>query len=400
LEREEQRAFETTVRRFAAQLDDVLFAIEGPDGDLDRVPQLLAEARALDMLADPAPGAPGHELGVWGTHCCEEGLAHSLLILSLLGESCAGFAAAVHAQGLACLALGAGARLSPGTPLAAVLMPDYGIPLSDRLRSEGNGLWWVEGTIQGSAHFLLAAELPQKLVCFARKGSEWISLLLDAGAAGVNLVEVQQRTGLRAARQYHLHCDQVPVPGDQILRTGNRARRSLAQVLACDWLGQAAIALGVALRSLRDSRDYTAQRYQGGRLIEGHASIQLLQGTATYDIALLTAILFRHADEPLAPQDPEDLLRWATGAKLAVVEHAHRAVTHCLQTLGGYGYMEDYGLEKRLRDVSTLKSLHGAPDQLKIFLNELASTPSKCQSVALESAPYSHGPFSEEGEPG
>lgn len=42
------------------------------------------------------------------------------------------------------------------------------------------------------------------------------------------------------------------------------------------------------------------------------------------------------------------------------------------QTLGGYGYMEDYPFEKRLRDMSTLKSLHGALDQLKLFLNELA----------------------------
>jgi hypothetical protein len=36
--------------------------------------------------------------------------------------------------------------------------------------------------------------------------------------------------------------------------------------------------------------------------------------------------------------------------------------------------MEDYHLEKRLRDVSVLKSLHGAPDQLRLFLNELART--------------------------
>ena len=101
------------------------------------------------------------------------------------------------------------------------------------------------------------------------------------------------------------------VSHDQVLHVGEAARRPLQQVMACDWLGQAAIALGVARRSLRDSRAYTAQRYQGGR-------------------------------------------------------------THCLQTLGGYGYMEDYPFERRLRDVSTLKSLHGAPDQLRLLLNELA----------------------------
>jgi alkylation response protein AidB-like acyl-CoA dehydrogenase len=164
----------------------------------------------------------------------------------------------------------------------------------------------------------------------------------------------------------------VAIPPEGVLGRGPAARQLLAQLLACDWLGQAAVALGVARRALQDSRAYTAQRYQGGRLIEAHASVQLLQGTAEYDVALLEAILYRHADEPLATLDTNLLLRWALAARLGVVEHAARAVTDCLQTLGGYGYMEDYGLEKRLRDLSTLKSLHGPPDQLKLFLNELA----------------------------
>jgi alkylation response protein AidB-like acyl-CoA dehydrogenase len=69
--------------------------------------------------------------------------------------------------------------------------------------------------------------------------------------------------------------------------------------------------------------------------------------------------------------DPSELLRWALVARLAVVDQAHRAVTHSLQTQGGYGYMEEYHLEKRLRDVSTPKNLHGPQDQPRLF-NDLA----------------------------
>ena len=382
LELEEQRAVEAALRRFAAQIDKTLFAAEGPDGDLARVPELFAQARQMGIVADPSPDAPGYELGVWGRICQEEGLAQSLLTLSLLGEACAGFATAVHAQGLACLALDKVVHLPPATPLAAAFMPNYGVPLSARLWSGGSGLQLADVgdalNLNGRSHFLLAADAPEKLVCFAQKSQsedaepEWVSLILDADAAGIDMIEVTYRTGLRAVWQYHLRCDKVAVVPSQVLHAGDAAKRALQQVLACDWLGQAAIALGVARRSLRDSRAYTAQRYQGGRIIEEHASIQLLQGTAEHDAALLHAMLYQHANEPFLSQGPDALLRWAVGAKLAIVEHAHRAVSHCLQTLGGYGYMEDYGFEKRLRDVSTLKSLHGAPDQLKLFLNELA----------------------------
>jgi hypothetical protein len=376
---EERRAVEVMLGRFGDKVERALFSGEGADGDLARIPSLLDEARMMGLVADPTPNAPGYELGVWGRDCWGEGVGRSLLTLSILGQACAGFATAVHAQGLACLALDGRGAGAAATPLAAVFMPHYGVPLSAHLRALGSGLQ-LSGMgdalqLDGMGHFALAAEVPEKLVCFAQRNEpfEWVSLILDATAAGVEMTEVTGRTGLRAARQYHVHCEGVSLSGESVLCQGEAARRILAQVLACDWLGQAAIALGVARRSLQDSRAYTAQRYQGGGLIETHASIQLLQGTAEYDVGLLTALLDQYADEPLSSLDPSDFLRWALQARLAVVEHAHRAVTNCLQTLGGYGYMEDYGLEKRLRDVSTLKSLHGAPDQLRLFLNELAA---------------------------
>ncbi len=376
---EERRAIEAALGRFAQGVERALFAGEGADGDLGRVPLLLAEAREMGLLADPAPDAPGYELGVWGRDCFEEGLHRSLLTLASLGRACAGFAAAVHAQGLACLALdGRAGDLAAATSLAAFFMPNYGVPLGARAREAGGGLRLSgagDGLIlDGVSYFALAVEAPVKLLCFARgAGGEWVSLLVDAGAAGLELTEVTQRTGLRAARQYDLRCQRTPVLQESVLRQGDAARHALERVLACDWLGQAAISLGVARRALQDSRAYSAQRYQGGCLIQEHASIQLLQGGAEYDVALLEAMLYRHSDEPLASLDTGVLLRWALGARLAVVEHAHRAVTNCLQTLGGYGYMEDYGFEKRLRDVSVLKSLHGAPNQLGLFLNELAA---------------------------
>jgi alkylation response protein AidB-like acyl-CoA dehydrogenase len=384
---EERRAVEAALGRFAEGVERALFAGEGADGDLERVPSLLAEAREMGVLADPAPDAPGYELGVWGRDCHEEGLRRSLLTLESLGRACAGFAAAVHAQGLACLALdGVAGNLPTGTPLAVFFMPNYGIPIGARARlgrersveREAGGGLRLSGAgddlqLDGASYFALAAEAPARLVCFAQGADgEWASLLVDAGAAGLELTEVMGRTGLRAVLQYDLRCEGVLVPQESVLRQGDAARRALERVLACDWLGQAAISLGVARRALQDSRAYAAQRYQGGKLIQEHASVQLLQGSAEYDVALLEAMLYRYSDEPLASLELGLVLRWALGARLAVVEHAQRAVTNCLQVLGGYGYMEDYGFEKRLRDVSTLKSLHGAPDQLRLLLNELA----------------------------
>lgn len=378
----EQRAIEESVRRFAARAGRTLFAGEEADGDLAQIQHLLQEARQLGIVAGPEPEAPGYELGVWGRACLEEGPALSLSTLALLAEVCAGFALAIHAQGLACLALGqahAGsgrAPFAPDIPLAAAFTPAYGIPL----RAEGSGLLLQETDgrqqLNGTTHFLLAAEPPRTVLSFARAGDGmWQLVGLDTEAEGVRLEPVARRTGLRAAHQYHLSCDEVELVSEQIYLSDREAEAALQLVLGCDWLGQAAIATGVVRGALHDSRRYTATRYQGGRIIEEHATIRLLQGEAAYDLALLESLVAHHAHEPLLARGSQVLLRQALTARLAVVEHAHRAVTGCLQTLGGYGYMEDYGFEKRLRDVSALKSLHGAPDQLKLFLNDLCRDP-------------------------
>jgi alkylation response protein AidB-like acyl-CoA dehydrogenase len=376
MDSEVRQAITVTLKRFTAHVDETLMTGEGPDGELAVIPRLLDEARELDLVTESTPKDPGYEYGVWGQLCHAEGLELSLLTLSALGEACAGFAMAVHAQGLGCLAAGGEVHYPPGTSLAAALWPDYGLPLGSLERSAGSGLQLLDGgadlLLTGSSHFFFAADEPERLICFVQATqAEWATVELGTKQAGVRLAEVSNRTGLRAARQYHLNCDQVAISPDQVLRTGDEAQRVLEQVLACDWLGQAAIALGISQRSLRDSHTYTAQRYQGGGLIKEHASIRLLQGTAAYDIGLLAAVLFQHANVPLSMLKSRDLLPWAIKARLAVVEHAYRAVTDCLQTLGGYGYMEDYGLEKRLRDVSTLKSMHGTPDQLKLLLNHV-----------------------------
>jgi alkylation response protein AidB-like acyl-CoA dehydrogenase len=64
-------------------------------------------------------------------------------------------------------------------------------------------------------------------------------------------------------------------------------------------------------------------------------------------------------------------LKKAAAAKLSVIDLCSRAVTDCLQAFGGYGYMEDYGMEKRLRDVTVLKSAFGSSTYLKQLIFDI-----------------------------
>ena len=67
----------------------------------------------------------------------------------------------------------------------------------------------------------------------------------------------------------------------------------------------------------------------------------------------------------------DDASVWrAAAARLRVGEACHAAVSDCMQVLGGYGYMEDYRVEKRLRDAMALRVMRPGPDTLRLLCAE------------------------------
>jgi hypothetical protein len=372
-----------TVDQFAANAEHRLFGEESPDGDLDAIGDLLRDAAAIGLLADVDPET-GH-WGVWGAHADDEGAAFSLAVLRRLGRVCAGLATAVHAQGLGVRLLGASepaglpAGLPTGTRLAAAFCPPYGLALDPRTTDDGMRL--IGDRLTGTARFALAAGTAEAVVVAAHAPGSGTGaddaravVCLPSGTPGLRLVPTGRRIGLRAATMLDVVADGVTFTGDVQRYVGGPAADRLRITMAADWLGQAAIALGCAEQAIAVARDYTRSRVQGGVAISEHAAIRLLLSRAEHDAAVVAAVLERHAGTPLAQLDPATLLGWAVDARLAAGEHAGRAVTDALQTLGGYGYMDEYGLSKRLRDVTALRVLHGGPDQLVLARNELGAT--------------------------
>lgn len=367
-----------TVDQFATKAGLRLFGQESPDGDLDAIGDLLLDAASVGLLADVDAEA-GH-WGVWGAHADEEGAALSLAVLRRLGRVCAGLAAAVHAQGLGVRLLGARTPTPTwpaGVRLAAAFCPPYGVALDPRTSLDGMRL---DGDrLTGTARFALAAGAAEAVVLAVRSTAAAVddarvAVCLPVSTPGLSVVSTGRRIGLRATTMVDVVADGVTVPPDAVGPVGRPAAERLRTTVATDWLGQAAMALGCAEQAVAVARDYTQARVQGGVPISEHAAIRLLLSRAEHDTDVVAAVLERHAGTPLSELDPTTLLRWAIDARLTAGEHAGRAVTDALQTLGGYGYMDEYGLSKRLRDVTALRVLHGGPDQLLLVRDERETT--------------------------
>lgn len=361
MDRDQLSAFTETARRFAVNEVAPLVGTEGRDGDLGRLPELFAKAESVGLVASPDPESAGYEYGAWGMMCVGEGPAFSLAILRELAVACAGFAASVHFAGLGAREAN-GLKDVPGR-VAVAFFEGAWRPRWDAFDLPPAGSAQIttgeRTTLSGGKAFVQSPVGCEGYVVYAGCESKWRKVFVPAGAAGVHVDRLDARTGLAAMEVVNLTLEDVRLGADEGI-SGAAPKEMLTRWM----LGLSAVAIGNAVGALSAARAYAADRYQGGAQIETHPAVRILIGGAASTIDVCSLAL-RAAES--AEGGAEDALWLACSLKLAVTTDCCRAVSDLLQVLGGYGYMEDYRLEKRLRDAMTLKTMSIRPDDLRML---------------------------------
>ena len=250
------------------------------------------------------------ELGIWGRNSLEEGALGSVLMLEEFAIEHAGFALCLHAKGILSLL-----REAPPDECAVCM----------------------EGVV-------LAVDRPHYVVALGE------ALTMHKAPS---LCELVPRTGLALVSLYRLEGGEI-----QALVDGK-------VMLAAHLLGLTAVALGNAKGALRDAVTYASQRLQGGRPIKEYGAVKRLLGGAHCRVSTVELGLRCAAVEFPKTSLPSLWGLWNTSRQLLL-----EAVSDCLQVFGGYGYMEDYGMERRLRDAMTLRGLPPSVVRLEAMLAE------------------------------
>lgn len=381
MDQQEQSAFREMAAAFARRAVRPLLEHDSPDGDLDRIPAVLADADQSGLLASPRPEAAGYETGIFGRHTLDSGPRVSLLLLEELGVACGGVAMNFLALGLGSLVLGLAKNSPAGRPgRAVVALAEGGFPpglsvIRDPSRSDPAKIRTVavkkdDGyQLEGRKDFVYQSAGTEAYLVFARIEKDWAVFLVPAGAEGVKLEDAGDRMGLRGCELKHLVLTGARVPAEARLEFPGPLPEVAMEGLRLTWLGQLAIGTGIARGAITAARQYAAERYQGCAEIINHPGMRSLLADSETRVLTSQALLDRAALEP--GQSQRALLR-AAEAKLSGLPACAAAVTDCLQIFGGYGYMEDYRMEKRYRDVNTLKGALGGPRDLRSLVADLS----------------------------
>ncbi|HGY55163.1 MAG TPA: acyl-CoA dehydrogenase [Caldithrix abyssi] len=344
---------------------------EFSDGEIERLPQILEEARKTGLLADAE-----NSYGVWGFDLN----AHpdvSLKLLTILAEVCGGAAMCFHQNGLAFNILhflsSPPSELSFRT-VAVALQESHTIPHVESIlkntsapvfetqvvRGE-NGQW----LLRGAKRFVYSLPGNEAYLVFVQDGDEPAAALLPADSPGMKIKPLEPRLGLAACRVEYLILEDVLLEENRIFR-GKEVGAALLRTLFIQWLGISAIAVGIGRGALKAAGKYAGERYQGGTTIENHPAVQRLLSGSEENIVSAEAQL--NQKWRLDAMDTNSLRKAAT-TKRSVTRLCTQAVSDALQCFGGYGYMEDYGMEKRFRDVHTLKAMVGSPFYLQRLIH-------------------------------
>jgi alkylation response protein AidB-like acyl-CoA dehydrogenase len=164
-------------------------------------------------------------------------------------------------------------------------------------------------------------------------------------------------SGWRAARWATAQLDAHRVPAGLVLARGEAAQRVAADVLAWARVSLAARAAGVATIAMEHAAAYARERVQFGRPIGTFESLIRLRDDAQ-TMAIAARLFALQAGRALDRGLPEahDL---ASRARVLAGDAVARATIDAVQIYGGYGFVNDFPVEKLMRDARAFEALHG-----------------------------------------
>src|SRR4029079_15543201 len=113
--------------------------------------------------------------------------------------------------------------------------------------------------------------------------------------------------------------------------------------------GIAAQAVGIAQGSLDAAVAYARDRVQFGKPIGELQMVQALLADMAAQTEAARALLYRACAE-IESGPSGEAARWAAMGKLGAGDTAMRVTTDAVPVLGGYGYLEDFPVERMMRD--------------------------------------------------
>jgi alkylation response protein AidB-like acyl-CoA dehydrogenase len=188
------------------------------------------------------------------------------------------------------------------------------------------------------------------------------TFIIERGMRGVTVGPAFKKMGMRDSPTSEVFFDDVRVPADQLLggrEKGRGGRGDTKDSLGNERSGVPAMAWGIVERCYDASLAYVRERKQFGRAIGEFQAVQLHITDLFLKLRTVENVVFRTA---WMQQNGVRDMPFVNASKAMCAQYAVDAAMTAIQIHGGYGYMEELGIEKLARDAKLLELGAGTTD--------------------------------------
>ncbi|HEY6537428.1 MAG TPA: acyl-CoA dehydrogenase family protein [Candidatus Dormibacteraeota bacterium] len=253
-------------------------------------------------------------------------------------------------------------QLASGQRIAAYALsePDAGSdPASMTTRAKREGEEYV---LDGVKTWITNGTVADLVVVFAvtdpDQGARGISaFLVDGTSDGLERHPIHGKLGIRGSDTGELVFSRCRVPLSRRLGEEGDGFKIAMGVLDRSRPQIAAQALGIAAGALDQAVAYAKQRHQFGRPIAEFQGLQFMLAEMATQVEAARC-LTHEACRAVDAQEPK-MTQLAAMAKLAASDSAMRVTTDAVQVLGGYGYINEFPVERMMRDAKITQIYEG-----------------------------------------
>ena len=191
------------------------------------------------------------------------------------------------------------------------------------------------------------------------------AFIVPTNSPGYSVARLEDKLGQHSSDTAQINFDNCRIPADNLIGQEGEGYKIALGALEGGRIGIAAQSVGMARSAFECALDYAKQRESFGQPIFNHQAVGFRLADCATQIEAARQLIWHAA----ALRDAgRPCLKEAAMAKLFASEMAEQVCSAAIQTLGGYGYVSDFPVERIYRDVRVCQIYEGTSDVQKIII--------------------------------
>lgn len=225
--------------------------------------------------------------------------------------------------------------------------------------------------LNGEKTFISGAGSTDILVVMARTGDAGpkgvSAFVVDAHSDGISYGKNEHKMGWKAQPTRTIHFKDVKVPAKNLLGSEGEGFKFAMKGLDGGRINIGICAVGTAQAALETAINYVQERKQFGSAIAELQSVQFKLADMLTQTIAARQMLYLAANK--VDQKHSDATTYCAMAKRLATDLSFAVANEALQLHGGYGYLNEYPLERHVRDLRVHQILEGTNEIMRVIVS-------------------------------